>query len=699
MLGSKYLLASVLAGAVALGGLAQAQGNRAPDIVEALPTPGWWGGQVDDLEAALKVAGDWCRSVEDAGRFGTARSWALSDGTWAIGAAVASNPENARERRELQDTLRMKANDRALRGLAICSLESEQFGSMAVEGALYHFEASAIRAELSQAPRTKAYTTDSGLAYTISLVSGADVLSLELKGIEEMGLASLAAQGLLVQAAEGPGAIAKLIEKALGLDSSPPTIEVAADRCAIDGDAAAAAIVFEAAGAITLDIDGDSLERWAKLASLAGAKDTLVATLAKAGDQNSRVDILERHLREQGLSGLNLVIHDRRQPAILFVLANRADNGLDLRNAFEALRSPSGGVREPGLSIRLTGDVGVADSSHFDPFRAGADVQVPGEHPAWLLVRSAESMDRRLEQSGSRLRVESKERTAVEEVIHRAAIGRAAALNLWPEMSNGAVATAASSAGIRDAAVWTVYLGDDQWQVDFTLEIDDLLREGSGREPFKAATTLGAGMESHRAAMDTAITRCMGKASSEREAQMLLHLSLERGSLERGEDEGSIFTGTKPWVRLPIEVHLDVTVDGVTERLSRSGWSRKVFGGHDIEPFVTSAAGELLALLLEGLPRAAAHALDAPSLLLVTGSSLESMDVLLAAARGFGSVTIVAPVGEEHEPEDAFVKLFWPGGAVGLQRALDTMSEQTGWSGLSSLRFEPAVPNVPTPKK
>lgn len=179
---------------------------------------------------------------------------------------------------------------------------------------------------------------------------------------------------------------------------------------------------------------------------------------------------------------------------------------------------------------------------------------------------------------------------------------------------------------------------------------------------------------------------------------MLLHLSLERGSLERGEDKGANFTGTKPWMRLPIEVHLDVTVDGVTDRLSRSGWSRKVFGGHDIEPFVTSAADELLALLLEGLPRAVAHALDAPSLLLVTGSSLESMDVLLAAARGFGSVTIVDPVGEEHETEDALVKLFWPGGAVGLQRALDTMSEQAGWSGLSSLRLEPAVPNVPTPK-
>ena len=696
MLGSKSLLAFVLAGAVALGGLAQAQGNRAPDKVEALPIPGWWGGQVDDLEAALKVAGDWCRSVEDAGRIGTARSWALSDGTWAIGAAVASNPESARERRELQDTLLMKANDRALRGLAICSLESEQFGSMAVEGALYHFEASAIRAELSQAPRTKAYTTDSGLAFTISLVSGADVLSLELKGIEEMGLASLAAQGLLVQAVEGPGAIAKLIEKALGLDSSPPTIEVAADRCAIDGDAAAAAIVFEAAGSITLDIDDDSLARWAKLASLAGAKGTLVATLAKAGDQNSRVDILARHLREQGLSGLHLLIHDRRQPAILFVLANRADNGLALRNAFEALRSPSGGVRQPGLSITLTGDVAVASS--FDPFSAGADVQVPGAHPAWLLVRSAEGMDRRLEQIGSRLRVESKEGIAVEEVIRRAAIGRAAALNLWPELSSGAVATAASSAGIRDAAVWAVYLGDAQWQVDFSLEIDDLLREGSGREPFKATTILGAGMGAHRAAMDTAITRCRGKASSEREAQMLLHLSLERGSLERVEDKGANFTGTKPWMRLPIEVHLDVTVDGVTDRLSRSGWSRKVFGGHDIEPFVTSAADELLALLLEGLPRAVAHALDAPSLLLVTGSSLESMDVLLAAARGFGSVTIVDPVGEEHETEDALVKLFWPGGAVGLQRALDTMSEQAGWSGLSSLRLEPAVPNVPTPK-
>jgi hypothetical protein len=180
---------------------------------------------------------------------------------------------------------------------------------------------------------------------------------------------------------------------------------------------------------------------------------------------------------------------------------------------------------------------------------------------------------------------------------------------------------------------------------------------------------------------------------------MLLRLSLKRGSLERGADKGSIVTGTKPWERLPIEVHLDVTVDGVTERSSRSGWSRKVFGGHDIGPFVTSAAGELLALLLEGLPRTAAHALDAPALLLVTGSSPESMDVLLAAARGFGPVSLVDPVGEEKTPEDPLAKLSWPGGAVGLQRVLDTMSEHPDWSALRSLQIEPAVPNGPTPKK
>jgi len=643
----------------------------------------WWGGRLEGLEESLEVVAGWCLEEAGISKMGESRSWCLADGSWALGAAVAANPVDVVERAELQDTLRMLAVERATRGLAVHRLGDDDLAPLAIAGSNLRYGASALRAKLSKAPPTKAYINE-GRIYTICLLGSSEASSLEVLGVEELGLRPLAASGVLGGGFQDPGSVADRVHFALSLDSTPYNVRLAARLARESASEEAAATVLVSGASLILDLDSEELETWQELAHLAQAPLPLVSRLLEHPTVEDRGSQLAEHLAGRDLAGLLVGAEYATRPILLHAMDRQLDGPSEVRELVRGLQGADGRLRLPRLALTIDGDVRAVDKQEAGERLLTGRFHRTSGTPSCLMVLPATELDPRLAPLGSTHQIRLGSGGDRADAVRAAALGRAAQLGLWTALSMRRLDECAASAEVLLQTQWVVPEGDGLWTVDLTAHADTLLRTWTARPPFSYRVEAPAELESLVERVGSSLAAAGGDAVASGEVDLLLDLVLEVGEVEHGEDQGSILVGKKPWSIQRFRLDLVARSGSAVERFSTESATRKVFGGHDSRAAVPGAAAALVDSWLPSLGDLCWRCLDAPRSVHLESSDSSPLQVLLVAARSFGSVTSRrVNRGEEQLIQ---VELHWPGGSAGLERLLSTLTSIQSWKALAEAK-------------
>ncbi len=642
-------------------------------VFPEVPEPIWWGGAVGNLEEGLALAGDWCREVSlgGGGGGGVSRAWQVSGAGWTIGAAVRADSERITERQRWQQDLRSQATLRALQAHAVGQL-NHPLSRFVVEAANLGFGGSELRATLRSGVHTRGYA-EAGRLFTICLLPSESIRSCEVTGLDEPGLAALAATGMLSQAQAESWGGKGFIEQVLELDSTPLTLELAARTVTRVGDGEAAEPVWAASTGIPLSLDPGVLGVWAALGELAGKPESLPCRLAALGEEEQRLALIERTLRDQGLTGLTVLIAARE--GFMGVAASREvlDNERSRRDTVQDLLAPAGGPRISGLGMDLHGHLIQLQGAQTDPTW---NLDIIGD---CLVFRKGTVPDARLWPRGGRVRVTLSAEASPAEVAARAVLQRTVDLGLWAELAAGVLTQAvAEELGARNVQ-WSVPLGAGAWELDLATALDQELTMVSSTGPF--TFWIGPGEAPAHTVVDTLASGLIaegGVLAARDSAEALVSWSTEIGQAETGSEPGSLLGGERTWSRVPVTLEVTMSMNGQKRALMSSTTTRRVFGGASMLPAIGEASAELATQLARDLIDVVGEERRRPGPVTIAGTDGELLNRMVSLAGQFGRTERLA--GDDHATHTgALYTVFWPGGVSGLSRTLQRLTLLDAW--------------------
>jgi hypothetical protein len=266
-----------------------------------------------------------------------------------------------------------------------------------------------------------------------------------------------------------------------------------------------------------------------------------------------------------------------------------------------------------------------------------------------------------------------------------AARSRAASLDLWRSLSCGAIDQIASTDAVHECVAWTVRTEDGAFEVDFTKGIDSVLQKARRMAPFSASVLAEEEGALLLVGAAESLEAIGADSTDSRRPDLRVRLSLKRGETVRGVEEGSILTGPKPWVQVPLELEVVLRCGDKSRKLSKRGSSKRVFGGHDTQPAVLRAASTLFGGISQDLERDAFWCLTASRRVRVTGPACPALASIEAVGRvRFGPVTKLIRAGSSEET----IELNWPGGVRGLRRTLESLAGLEQWAEAHELNLE-----------
>lgn len=718
------LARSARLGAAACAALfgAQAGAQDAPGKDLPVAAPAWWGGQFEEPEAGFDQIIRWCKGVAEARGAGAAaaapaqslgatqRMVISADRTLAILGQVARpvrsniDPRMARRLASAQkqaDRLRLKKfclraawiarspdlmqRVVALEGLDAIRADRGDVARGRREGSI------AIQGTLPAGVAFKDYEHE-GVAYSVALFRGVErVRDVQVSfGDNEVGVYS-ALGALRCGPGEG-GSVSQVLAWALARSKSPVVIRAAFEFVGRGpGDTAAAQLLWRALKGVVLQLPTDERARASveRFLQLAGVEDSCAGRDARG---------VAAWLRERGLDGLGYVVLDASGPVALYALHKDGavrilrDRLLDQIGRSGRPRSDDRALDWHGAPIDCPAGLLSGSATFAAPVYDVAQAD-------WLLVRAGEAVAEVFEVV--RVRVPAGANEGAADVARRAVVQYIMDQQRWATVSAFDIAAVLAEQDLQRFVAFQVAAGSATWEVDLLPTLARWLDQ-------QAAATAGTFrlVESEQLAGLDVVKRLGFQSWSESPdaAAVELHIDWEVGEQEEGKDTNVKRGRATDWVRLPLTLrcavvavasgHADlVGLKGAAPgRLERTTTTAKTYGGHDPRRRLPETVGEGLAAVsaeLEALMGEVARAPTPVTVWLSEGVAEEVRQRL----QTYGAWHVSEPEPEpepESEPraqgsieKQLRVHCLWPGGRLGLQRALSLCAGTQAFAGIA----------------
>lgn len=642
--------------------LLSAHALSCPCSDEGLGAAPWWGGEIESLEVALGVAGEWAREWTPLEP--EARVWSDTEGRAVLSCAVQVG-----ERPDQQHHLEALAVDRAFRGAAVQAMPDgeEWLATWVVEGAASLGSGSPVRIRPELRARIATYEHD-GRQFTMAILQLAEARSIEVVGLAEMGGDLLAALGHLHLDKNAPE---ERIAAALGLSQHHAVVNLAGARSLAASSQEGARQVLEVAGQLVCHLGTEYLEGMAQVEALAGDGVGAFARMVALPDVPTRLALLAEWVRASGQTGEPLQVMVAGAPAAFLVTEAPIPGSALLRDAARSLVDSRGHVPLPQTGLSISG--------RAVPAVTAAPLTTTGLSMGedWVLVQAAPEQDARLAASLERVELSSSIATGPDAV--RAALAEVALRRglLW-YLSSGALDGLASSGKALALAPWVIPT-DSGWEVDLLPEAAAIISTAPVRIRFSFQLSAEGMNDDRLGGLRAHLEGLGGSATPGDGPEFVLAVRVREGPLESGVDPGDGFIRERPWRRLSLGVSIGVSSAGELRTVEEVCRTPKIYGASHPRDHTKESIEEGLLKLQGRLAELIQQSLLQPMPVAVTGSDdhLNRLDLL---ARPFGGGVV------DDQTEQLTVR--WPRGPIGLRVCAAALAESPTGAWLSSLDIQ-----------